>query len=227
MKDPLCAVTILIAAYNEAPVIGQVLDDCRSHGFDHILVVDDGSTDDTAKAATNSGATVISLPLNCGKSAAISTGFQYLARRVTPPSIVVLMDADGQHLAKDISALIGPIKNSPYVDLVCGVRKIARGTPLINRLGRLGGDIITWLHTGRFFPDSQCGFRALRLKRFEGFEQEGTGYAIETQLLDFVLKKGLNFVTAPVSNVYTPYSMKKAHKQGMLQGLKTLVSLLK
>lgn len=217
----------MIAAYNEAPAIGKVIRDCQEQGFAHIIVIDDGSEDLTGEVARQAGATVISLPLNCGKSAAISTGLQYLTSRVTPPSIVVLMDADGQHLAKEVGLLVAPIHDSSHVDVVCGVRKLNQGTPLMNQLGRFVGDLATWLHTGRFFPDSQCGFRAIRLKPFEGFEQEGSGYAIETQLLDFVLKKRLNFVTAPVSNVYTPYSMKKAHKQGMLQGLKTLVSLLK
>jgi len=217
----------MIAAYNEAPSIGRVIRDCQEQNIAHIIVIDDGSSDNTDEIAERAGATVISLPLNCGKSAAISTGLQYLISRVAPPCIVVLMDADGQHLAKDIPALVGPLLHSPSVDLVCGVRKLGKNTPLMNQLGRLVGDLTTCLHTGHFFPDSQCGFRAIRLRSFEGFEQEGSGYAIETQLLDFALKRRLGFVTAPVSNVYTAYSMKKAHKQGVLQGFKTLVSLLK
>lgn len=221
------SVCILIAAYNEAPVMGHVIKDCLSHGYTQIVVVDDGSSDDTAGVAEKAGATVISLPLNCGKSAAVSTGLQCLARRVTPPRIVVLMDADGQHLAQEVDLLVAPIQDSPHVDVVCGVRKLNQGTPLMNQLGRFVGDLATWLHTGRFFPDSQCGFRALRLQSFGGFEDGNGKYAIETQLLDFAVKNQLGIVPVAVSNVYTHYSTHKPHKQGLIRGIETLVSLLK
>ena len=221
------SICILIAAYNEAPIIGHVIADCHAHGYSNILVVDDGSSDETAGVAKRAGATVISLPLNCGKSAAVSTGLEYLARRVTPPRIVVLMDADGQHLAKEISLLVAPIQDSPHVDVVCGVRKLNQSTPLINKVGRFVGDLTTWLHTRRFFSDSQCGFRTLRLQSFGGFGDGNGKYAIETHLLDFAVKNQLGIVPVPIRNVYTHYSTHKPHKQGLIRGIETLVSLLK
>ena len=245
------SICILIAAYNEAPIIGHVIADCHAHGYSNILVVDDGSSDETAGVAKRAGATVISLPLNCGKSAAVSTGLEYLASHVIPPGvaygqspanlsrlreagiptqapeIVVLMDADGQHLAKEISLLVAPIQDSPHVDVVCGVRKLNQSTPLINKVGRFVGDLTTWLHTRRFFSDSQCGFRALRLQSFGGFGDGNGKYAIETHLLDFAVKNQLGIVPVPIRNVYTHYSTHKPHKQGLIRGIETLVSLLK
>lgn len=221
------SVCILIAAYNEAPVIGHVIADCHAHGYSNILIVDDGSTDDTAGVAERVGATVISLPLNCGKSAAVSTGLQYLRGLAAPPHTLVLMDADGQHLAQEVGLLVAPICNSSRVDVVCGVRKLNQGAPLVNKVGRFVGDIATWLHTGRFFPDSQCGFRAIRLRSFDGFEDGSGKYAIETQLLDFAVKNQLSVLPVPIRNVYTHYSTHKPHKQGLFRGIETLVSLLK
>lgn len=226
MKAP-SSVCVLIAAYNEAAVIGQVITGCQSCGYTQIVVVDDGSTDNTVAVAKKAGALTISLPLNCGKSAAISTGLHYLQRSATPPSVVVCMDADGQHLANEIGLLVAPIYNSQRADLVCGIRKLHTNTPLINRFGRLVGDITTWLYTGVFFVDSQCGFRAIRLRSVEGFDGGSGKYAIETRLLDFALKNHLKIASVPVSNIYTSYSSSKAHKQGLLRGIETLVSLLK
>lgn len=219
------SVYILIAAFNESSVIGQVIRDCQKEGFARAIVIDDGSEDTTGEVARQTGAVVITHPLNCGKSAAISTGLQYLQNKAKPDSIVVLMDADGQHLATEIKLLVNPLLSDPQLDVTYGVRTISADTPLVNRLGRRIGDWISVLYTGRYFADSQCGFRAFRLRAITGLELGIDRYAIETQMLRHIVERKLISLPVSISNIYTEYSRNKRHKQGIMQGLKTLVSL--
>lgn len=219
------SVYVLIAAFNESSVIGQVICDCQKEGFAHIIVIDDGSEDATGDIARQAGAIVITHPLNCGKSAAISTGLQYLQNIAKPDDIVVLMDADGQHLASEIKLLVSPQLSDPQLEVAYGVRTISPDTPLVNRLGRRIGDWISVLYTGKYFADSQCGFRAFRLRTIAGLELGIDRYAIETQMLRHIVERKLKSLPVSITNIYTEYSRNKLHKQGIMQGLKTLVSL--
>ncbi|MEI6327318.1 MAG: glycosyltransferase family 2 protein [Candidatus Roizmanbacteria bacterium] len=216
---------ILIAAFEEATVIGQVIADCQKAGYDHVIIVDDGSSDITGDIARQAGGIVLTHVLNCGKSASISTGLRYIQSLAGPDDIVVLIDADGQHLPSEITLLVQPLLTNTSLDLTYGVRTLTRDTPLINRLGRILGDWISILYTGKRFEDSQCGFRALRLRTITGLELGIDRYAIETQMLRHIVEHHLTSMPVKISNVYTSYSKNKHHKQGVMQGLKTLVSL--
>ena len=85
---------VVIAAHNEARVIADVVADLRSAGY-HVLIVDDGSTDDTAEVAARAGATVVKHPFNLGQGAALQTGLEFALTRGA--ELLVTFDADGQH----------------------------------------------------------------------------------------------------------------------------------
>jgi len=110
-------VTIIIPAFNEAPVIGKVIEDIRhvDLGETEILVIDDGSTDGTADAARAAGAKVIRHPYNVGNGAAVKTGLRNARGRY-----LVLMDGDGQHKASDLPALVQGLEQ---YDMVVGARQ--------------------------------------------------------------------------------------------------------
>ena len=97
-------VWIVVPAYNEATVIGDVIADVRSV-FEHVVCVDDGSTDATSGAALRAGAHVVTHPVNLGQGAAIQTGVEY-ARRQPGAAIFATFDADGQHRVKDLVKMI-------------------------------------------------------------------------------------------------------------------------
>ena len=97
-------VWVIIPAFNEAAVIGEVIADVRSV-FDHVVCVDDGSADGTADIAGLAGAHVVRHPINLGQGAAIQTGVEY-ARKQPGAQLFATFDADGQHRVKDLAAMV-------------------------------------------------------------------------------------------------------------------------
>jgi glycosyltransferase involved in cell wall biosynthesis len=149
------SVSVLIPAFNEAAVIGDVVARVRAAGPWHeIVVIDDGSKDGTGERACAAGATVIRHPYNKGNGAAVKSGL----RRATGEYVLIL-DADGQHQPEDTHRIIEPLGE---YDLVIGARSGASQASLARRTGNA---ILNWLAgylTGRPIPDLTSGFRAAR-----------------------------------------------------------------
>ena len=112
-------VWIVVPAFNEASVIGDVIADVRSV-FDHVVCVDDGSRDDTATSRCGAGAHVVRHPVNLGQGAAIQTGVEY-ARSRPGAAVFVTFDADGQHRVKDVVRMIDRLC-AEDLDIVVGTR---------------------------------------------------------------------------------------------------------
>jgi len=147
--------SIVIPAYNEAAAIGAVVRDLlTSAGWREILVVDDGSTDDTGAQAAAAGARVIRHPYNKGNGAAVKTGIRHASG-----AQVLIIDADGQHAPADAIRLVAHL--GPY-DLVVGARSARSQATTARRLGNsLLNGIASYL-TERRIPDLTSGFRAAR-----------------------------------------------------------------
>src|ERR1700721_1553812 len=133
-------VWVIIPAYNEAAVIGEVVADVRSV-FDHVVCVDDGSRDGTGEIARQAGAHLVRHPINLGQGAAIQTGVEY-ARRQPGAQVFATFDADGQHRVKDVAAMVERL-GAADADIVIGTRfaggdgsgpPAAKGPPLIKRV---------------------------------------------------------------------------------------------
>lgn len=145
--------TVVIPAFNEAQGIASTVAGLKPQGFAEILVVDDGSTDDTAERAEAAGARVVRHPYNKGNGAAVKTGIREAA---TP--VILLMDADTQHDPAEASRLIGPVGT---YDLVIGARSLTDQSVI-----RAGGNAVfralaSWL-TARPIPDLTSGYRAAK-----------------------------------------------------------------
>jgi glycosyltransferase involved in cell wall biosynthesis len=154
MADP-AATSIVIPAFNEATSIASVVGDLRSAGSWHeILVVDDGSTDETSARASAGGARVIRHPYNKGNGAAVKTGIRHATG-----AYVLIVDADGQHRPSDAVRLVTQLHD---YDLVVGARSIESHA---NAVRRLGNSILNWIAsylTEQPIPDLTSGFRAAR-----------------------------------------------------------------
>ncbi len=184
-------VSILIPAFNEAEAIGMVVAGvARVLPGAEILVVDDGSSDLTAEAATTAGARVVRHPYNKGNGAAVKT-----ALREARGDVVLLMDGDGQHDPEDILRLLDPMVDH---DMVIGARA-ARDQTFVRAAGNaVFKALASWL-TGRAIPDLTSGFRAARRDRMlEILHLLPNGFSYPTTSCLSFLKAGLSVAFVPV-----------------------------
>ncbi len=158
-------VVVVIPAYNEERFIGSVVLKLLRYPV-KVIVVDDGSSDDTAAIARTAGATVIRHPVNQGKGVALNTGIR-LGREFRP-SAIVMLDADGQHLPEQLSDVVRPVLLGE-ADIVVGSRYLlpAPGTPPLRRVGHRFFNWLVRSASGVPVSDSQSGYRALSPPRLQ------------------------------------------------------------
>jgi glycosyltransferase involved in cell wall biosynthesis len=188
-----------IPAYNEAGYIGSVVLQARQY-VDEVLVVDDGSRDNTARVAELAGATIIQHHQNKGYGAAIKSILAEAKKK--NPDVLVLLDADAQHNPGEIPALIKPVLEG--FDLVIGSREAQKDkTPRYRRIGQKVLSRSTRLASKTNVADSECGFRALSKKAISELELKESGMAISAETIALAAGKSLKITEVPVSNIYT------------------------
>jgi len=188
-----------IAAYNEARYVGSIVLQSRQY-VDEVIVVDDGSTDNTARVAELAGATVIRHAENRGKGAAIQSILAEAKKR--NPDVLVLLDADAQHDPNEIPVLIKPVSDG--FDLVIGSREAQKDkTPRYRRIGQKVIFRSSRLASKANVADSESGFRALSPKAIHDLELKATGFAIESEMITRAADKNLKITEVPISNIYT------------------------
>jgi glycosyltransferase involved in cell wall biosynthesis len=188
-----------IAAYNEARYVGSIVLQARQY-VDEVIVVDDGSTDNTARVAELAGATVIRHAQNRGKGAAIQSILAEAKKR--NPDVLVLLDADAQHDPSEIPVLIKPI--SEGFDLVIGSREAQNDkTPRYRRIGKKVISRSTRLASKANIFDSESGFRALSPKAINELELKENGFAVESEMITLAADRNLKITEVPISNIYT------------------------
>jgi glycosyltransferase involved in cell wall biosynthesis len=198
----VCAV---LPALDEARAIGTVILSLRPH-VDAVLVVDDGSTDDTSEEAERAGATVIRHARNRGKGCALRTALTWVLDRSY--THVLLMDADGQHTAADVPAMIAAGADDA-VDLVVGERVFSRrDMPGPRYYANLIGSWALSKFIGVSVADTQSGFRLIRCDALRGLGLTARGYEIETEMLIRLTRRGARLRRVPVRTVYGAGSSK-------------------
>lgn len=217
-------VVIVIPVYNEATVIGDVLTEIRDTGSYTVIVVDDGSGDDSFVQAFVHRALTLRHRINRGKGAAMKTGI--MAANLLEPDVVVTMDGDGQHDPADIAALIRPIIEEGS-DVVLGSRTLNRDEmPKIKVLANYFGNFFTWLLYGIWVSDSQSGFRAYSKYAALVIDTKADKYEYDSKVIREIKTNRLSFAEVPVQTRYTEYSQGKTQKQGFVNGLITLFRMI-
>jgi glycosyltransferase involved in cell wall biosynthesis len=197
-------------AQNSVPdVIRAIQAEANNHGTTlPILLVDDGSTDDTAKVAQDAGAKVIRHVTNRGKGAALLTGLRALALKGFEAAVTV--DADGQHPAEE--ALRLAYLPTPAETLVLGVRDLVRdGAPRSSQFSNSISNRFLSLFSGRSLGDTQCGLRRYPLPQVLDLATRSPGYAFEAEVILRAARAGLKIVQIPVRVWYPPASARVSH----------------
>jgi len=192
-------VVAIVPAFNEARSIADVVSGL--HGIvSHVLIVDDGSTDQTAARARAAGAEVLTRGRNTGKGSAIRAGLAHVMTR--PFTHVLLLDGDMQHRPREASRLLDAAQRTG-ADLVLGEREFSReGMPAARyHANRIGSRVLSWF-VGAPVQDTQCGFRVCRLDALRDLPLRARGYDIETEMLVKLRRRGARLASVPITTVY-------------------------
>jgi polyprenyl-phospho-N-acetylgalactosaminyl synthase len=209
-------VWIVVPAFNEAGVIGDVVADVRSV-FDHVVGVDDGSSDRTGEIALRTGAHLVRHPVNLGQGAAIQTGVEY-ARRQSDAQVFATFDGDGQHRVKDVVAMVDRLAAGD-VDVVIGTR-FGPGVTRPPLLKRAVLRTAAWLSPrGRRLglTDSNNGLRVFNKTVADGLDITMSGMSHATEFVMLIAEHGWRVAEEPVEVLYTEYSKSKG--QPLLNGV--------
>ncbi len=215
---------IVIPAFNESEVIQDVILEINNSGHKNIVIVDDGSSDDTHKKAKEmDGVIALRHKINRGKGGATKTGIE--AAKLLDADVIVTMDGDGQHDPRDIKRLISPILNKEC-DVVLGTRlKNTQGMPFHKIIHNKIANVITWYLFGLFVTDSQSGFRSYSRYAAKLINTKGDRYEYDSEVIREIYTNKLKYKEEPIQVRYTDYSKRKLQKQGFVNGLKTLYKM--
>lgn len=200
----------MIAAFNEEASIGDVV---RSliPDYPHVVVVDDGSADNTWDIARRSGAITLRHVVNRGQGAALQTGIEYSLRQGA--QYVVTFDADGQHCADFIPRLLEPIVQG-RAEIVLGSRFLADSSsvPWTRRLLLSAAVLFTWMTSGTRLTDAHNGMRAFSRTAAEMLDIRLDRMAHASEIIDQIVRSHLPYTEVPVRVKYTEYSQAKGQR---------------
>lgn len=189
----------VIPAFQAEKTIGSIVGELVSSGEATVVVVDDGSTDDTAVRAEEAGALVLRHPRNLGKGCALETALRYAKEQ--GHRTMVSLDADGQHPASEAMRLMSHGASSE--SLVLGVRDLeGAGAPLANRRSNAFSNLVLSFFGGKRLLDTQCGLRRYPVAATLGLGARASGFAFEADVVLRAARKGLPIVHVPCRVVY-------------------------
>jgi len=191
---------LLIPAYN----VGIHLDSLLTQALEYvsasrILVVNDGSSDDTAEIANSKGVPLVTNYSNLGKGVALRKGFQYVFEQ--SGDWIITMDGDLQHNPDDLPAFIKAAKSGEW-DIVIGNRTNRAGMPPDRQFSNWATSSILSLVTRVKIKDSQCGYRLLRASKLKRLELYANDYDFETEYLLKMLRIGGKIGWVPIETIY-------------------------
>ena len=194
----------VIPAYNESATIAAVVARARAQ-IAHVIVVDDGSTDGTAEAIADSGATVLRNATNQGKAASLWRGMEHAV--AAGADHVVTLDGDGQHRPEDIPTLLDAARRHPGQIIIASRPMDAAAMPPLRRFGNRQANFwISWA-AGYPIPDSQSGFRVYPtelLQRLNVPHQKARGFVFESEILIAAADAGVRSVPVWIEAIYPP-----------------------
>jgi glycosyltransferase involved in cell wall biosynthesis len=190
---------VIIPTHNESSSIRSLVDEIKRQSID-IVVIDDGSTDETFRIASQSQAVVLQNDHNIGKGASLVKGFEYALSKGY--DAVITMDGDGQHLPEDIPSFLAAAR-SQKVGIIIGNRmqKVAN----MPRIRILTNSFMSWVIsciTKQVIPDSQCGFRFIKKEVLQQIKLRTKNFEMESEMLIEASRAGFAIMSVPIKTVY-------------------------
>lgn len=218
-------IVAVVPAYNEGKRVVAAIADAKQF-VDHVVVVDDCSSDDTGAVAKSAGAIVLRHIINRGQGAALQTGTDYAIKTLVA-DVVVHFDADGQMRGDEIPMMVAPIA-SGEADIVLGSRflgKQALNMPFMRKVMIRLGTLFTILLSGIRVTDTHNGFRALSRKAATEMRITLDRMAHASEILDLVKTKRLRYVERPVTISYSAETLQKG--QSTVKAMLTAKDIIK
>lgn len=207
---------VIIPAYNESKRIGDVLKETKKY-VKNVVVVDDGSLDNTYEIALKYNVETLQHIINLGKGASLKTGCDYAIKKGA--KILILMDSDGQHKPDDIPRFQEKLKN---VDIVFGARKLNKKMPSILRFGNKFISTITNLLYGVNIKDTQNGYKAMTVDAYKKIRWDSQGYAAESEMVTNTGNAKLKYTQIDIHTIY----LDKYKGTTVLDGMKIVFNMI-
>jgi len=190
---------VVIPALNAEETIGDLIQELIACGFkkEHVIVVNDGSSDRTAEIAARFGVHVVTHERNMGKGAALKDGFD-VAKGKNLQGVIAL-DADGQHRISEVKDFLH-MKN--HYDLLIGLRDYTTKMPFLRRAVNKTTSLIASLLSRKYLPDVQCGFRYMSLRILDEITLKTNNYQTETEMAIKAVQHKFRTGFIPISTMY-------------------------
>lgn len=213
---------VVIPLYNEATVIGEVINTLTS-SFDNIVCIDDGSRDGSGNVAHRAGAHVVKHPINLGQGAALQTGFEYALEQGA--QYVVTFDADGQHRVEDANEMLA-VARAQDVSIVFGSRFLDDRTKpgILKKVVLKTAVTVTNWATRTRLTDAHNGLRVIRKDALQQIKLRQDRMAHGTEIIVQLGRTKLPYLEHPVEVLYTDYS--RAKGQSLLNSVNILIDLV-
>lgn len=213
-------VTAVIPAYNEARNIREVVTNTKEH-VNEVIVVDDGSFDNTSNEARVAGADfVLRHMVNMGKGLAMTTGFEAALHKGA--DVVVFIDADGQHDPRDIGRMVAKL-NADNLDMVTGIRQFNHNMPFVFRFGNQFLVNAFNMFFGTNIKDLSNGYRAIKADTYANIRWNCSGYDVETEMLANAAKNKLRIGQIHIETRY----LDKYKGTTIFDGIKIFLNMLR
>lgn len=213
-------IALVIPCHNESLHISSLLKKIQrvTKNMIPIIVVDDGSTDQTVEKASFHSEFVLHHQVNLGKGAALKTGCEF-AFDYLEVDYIIMMDADEQHSPDDLYKFIDKIENNQQ--LVLGVRSfkgMPKGPVFVNRLTSL----LLQVFYQKFIPDILSGYKSFGKSLYEEIRWQASGYEVEIEIAKIIGQQQIPFVTVPIRTIYPSY----VRGMTFLDGIKVLFKII-
>ncbi len=191
---------VLIPSYNVEQTIGDVVRKIKEMGLE-VIVVDDGSTDDTERSASENGAIVMRHIKNLGKGASIKEGFDFMLR-MTNFDTIIIMDGDGQHNPNDIQKFISRAQECDD-DIIIGNRMaLTKNMPFVRLATNKFMSFLLSAMCKQRIPDTQCGFRLIKREILRKIKFESNKYDLESEILIKASRMKFKIASVPIETIY-------------------------